>query len=106
MKQKEKLQKVTIKKVYKIKNKIQLNFSFILDITRKKSEVSSNEGDPIKKKLNEILSEGLLDSVLPYLIPNQSNATSRKSSTLKIGTGTYDFFSFILSSIINYITTT
>lgn len=36
----------------------------------------------MKSKLNEVLSEGLLDSVLPYLVP--ANASQRKLSQTKL----------------------
>ncbi|KAJ3620789.1 hypothetical protein MTP99_004710 [Tenebrio molitor] len=55
------------------------------DLTRKKSD-SSSDGDPIKRKLSEVLSEGLLDSVLPYLVPSSSQQTSRRSSVAKVPT--------------------
>ncbi|XP_063927415.1 SANT and BTB domain regulator of class switch recombination [Zophobas morio] len=53
------------------------------DLVKKKSEVGS-EGDSIKSKLNEVLSEGLLDSVLPYLVPSSSHPVSRRSSVGKV----------------------
>jgi hypothetical protein len=62
----------------------------VADLTRKKSD-SSSDGDPIKRKLSEVLSEGLLDSVLPYLVPSSSQQTSRRSSVAKVPTGECDY---------------
>ncbi|XP_023022944.2 SANT and BTB domain regulator of class switch recombination isoform X1 [Leptinotarsa decemlineata] len=48
------------------------------EVVRKQSVVSClSDADPLKMKLNEVLSEGLLDSVLPYLV---QNVTSSKKS--------------------------
>ncbi|XP_018562047.1 uncharacterized protein KIAA1841 homolog [Anoplophora glabripennis] len=53
----------------------------ILDVNKKRSAASVSDADPLKRKLNEVLSEGLLDSVLPYLV---QNATSVKKSIAKL----------------------
>lgn len=58
-------------------------FCIVLDyisVNKKRSVSSTSDTDPLKKKLNEVLSEGLLDSVLPYLV---QNATSLKKSAAK-----------------------
>lgn len=55
------------------------------DYTRRKSDTAIMTGsgeDPLKKKLGEVLSEGLLDSVLPYLIP--ATPIKRVSTTTKL----------------------
>lgn len=52
------------------------------------TELRKSENDLLKHKLNEVLSEGLLDSILPYLIQNNSSSScstnSRKNSLIKI----------------------
>lgn len=48
-----------------------------------KSQAAEDLPDPVKQKLTEVLSEGILDSVLPYMVPSTSvvpNNISRKSS--------------------------
>lgn len=45
-------------------------------------QTSETEQDPLRHKLNEVLSEGLLDSVLPYLV--QSTHSIKKSSSTTI----------------------
>ncbi|XP_064214655.1 SANT and BTB domain regulator of class switch recombination [Tribolium castaneum] len=54
------------------------------DLTRRKSDSSTDSNDTIKRKLSEVLSEGLLDSVLPYLVPASSQQASRRSSVVKV----------------------
>lgn len=77
------------------KRKIKPNFcnSFQLDVTRRRSDTStsSDSSDPVKRKLSEVLSEGLLDSVLPYLVPSSSQQTSRRNSTVKVPSGIVHF---------------
>lgn len=44
---------------------------------------SSNKGtdaEPLKRKLSEVLSEGLLDSVLPYLMQHAAVSIKKPSS--------------------------
>ncbi|XP_056633880.1 SANT and BTB domain regulator of class switch recombination [Diorhabda sublineata] len=52
------------------------------EICRKKSAASLCAGDcePLKRKLSEVISEGLLDSVLPYLV----HPTSSKKSVVSV----------------------
>nr|CAH7742787.1 unnamed protein product [Callosobruchus chinensis] len=41
-----------------------------------------SEAEPLKNKLSEVLSEGLLDSVLPYLVQNAANI--KKNLSVKL----------------------
>lgn len=46
------------------------------------SQTIIGDGDGIKTKLDEVLNEGLLDSVLPYMVPaNQKKSLSKLSGT-------------------------
>lgn len=48
-----------------------------------KKKIEEPENNEIKRKLHEVLSEGMLDSVLPYLLP-ANTVTQRRMSTGKI----------------------
>lgn len=55
------------------------------DYGRRKSDtalIMTGSEDPLRKKLVEVLSEGLLDSVLPYLVP--ATPIKRVSTTTKL----------------------
>uniref|UniRef100_A0A6P7FTN9 Uncharacterized protein KIAA1841 isoform X1 n=1 Tax=Diabrotica virgifera virgifera TaxID=50390 RepID=A0A6P7FTN9_DIAVI len=54
------------------------------EICRKKSTASLSAGDcePLKRKLSEVVSEGLLDSVLPYLV--QQNNSKKSLVSIKL----------------------
>lgn len=43
-------------------------FNVILECSRPTTK--NSDAEPLKRKLSEVLSEGLLDSVLPYLVQN------------------------------------
>ncbi|KAI4454329.1 hypothetical protein MML48_9g00006023 [Holotrichia oblita] len=56
------------------------------DDKKEKKRIDGNEQEngEIKRKLSEILSEGILDSVLPYLVPVNATVSQRRMSTGKL----------------------
>lgn len=66
---------------------MKINFRFFKDLPKGKSLTTVDSSIPLKRKLSEVLSEGLLDSVLPYLVQNASQPNSRRSSVAKLPTG-------------------
>lgn len=51
---------------------------------KKKSEVNLTSLDNVKRKLSEVLNEGILDSVLSNMIPSASSTTVSKKSQSKV----------------------
>ncbi|KAK9700510.1 SANT and BTB domain regulator of CSR, BTB domain [Popillia japonica] len=51
---------------------------------KKRSDSNEQENGEIKRKLSEVLSEGILDSVLPYLVPVNTTISQRRMSTGKM----------------------
>ncbi|KAJ8933777.1 hypothetical protein NQ314_013813 [Rhamnusium bicolor] len=53
------------------------------NVNSKRSLTNVSDSELLKRQLGEVLSEGLLDSVLPYLVQNAKNS-SRKNSVIKM----------------------
>lgn len=57
------------------------------------------DAEPLKRKLSEVLSEGLLDSVLPYLIQH-TTVTAKKVTNKNTGKIVDGYHKYIIENIL------